>query len=68
MREISVEEAKRIAKSKNLKPVRLKGTEILNFIADPVDRYEEISWQELETLVKRYNGKINEDNGWLKII
>jgi hypothetical protein len=68
VKEISFEEAKKIAKRRNLKPARLKGTEILNFIKNPAGRYEEISWQELEALVKKYGRTINEDNSWLKIL
>ena len=68
MKEITIEEAKKVAERRSLKPARLKGTEILNFVKDPAGRYEEISWQELEALVKKHDRRINEDNGWLKIL
>lgn len=67
MKKITIEEAKKLAESKGLKPARLKGTDIVYFVRDYGTRYAPLSWEELETMVKESGGEIYESNGWIKI-
>ena len=67
MKRITLEEAKKLAESRGLKPARLKGTEIISFVRDYGTRYAPLSWEELEKLVKENEGEIYESNGWIKI-
>ena len=67
MKRITLEEAKKLAERRGLKPARLKGTEIISFVRDYGTRYAPLSWEELEKLVKENEGEIYESNGWIKI-
>jgi hypothetical protein len=67
LKRITLEEAKKLAERRGLKPARLKGTEIISFVRDYGTRYAPLSWEELEKLVKENEGEIYESNGWIKI-
>jgi phage terminase large subunit len=54
MEKITLEKTKKIAKHYGLKPVKIKGTEVVNIRKHPSDKLAEISWEEFdETLKKR---------------
>ncbi len=68
MREITLEEAKKIAKQKNLKPGKVKGAEGIQFTKGTNPRIEVISWEEFEKILKKKKLAIYESNGWMKIM
>jgi sugar phosphate isomerase/epimerase len=53
MDKITLEEVKKIAKNYGLKPIRVKGTEIVNIRKNPSDKIEEISWEEFDKALKK---------------
>ena len=65
---ISLEEAKKIAKEKNLKPGRVKGTDAIQFTKGKAERIEVISWDEFEKLLKKRGLGIYEYQGWMKLM
>ena len=52
MDRIPLEEVKRIARQYGLKPVKVKGTEVVNIRKHPSDKLAEISWEEFGELLK----------------
>lgn len=68
MKRISLEEAKRIAESKGLKPARLKGTEVISFVRDFGTRYVPITWDELKSIAEESGSEFYDNNGWLRIV
>jgi len=65
--EISVKEAIKIAKKKNLKPAEVIDTDIIQFTKGNNPRLEEISWEEFERKIKEKNLSIIEYKGYMKI-
>lgn len=68
MREITVEEAKKIATKKGLKPGRVKGTDGVQFTKGKNARIEVISWDEFKKALDKRNLAVYESNGWMKIM
>lgn len=68
MRKITIDEAKKIAGKKGLKPGRVKGTDGIQFTKGMNERIEVISWDEFEKALKKRNLAIYESNGWMKIM
>ncbi|MCD6461930.1 MAG: hypothetical protein J7L61_04220 [Thermoplasmata archaeon] len=68
MREISLDEAKKIATSKKLKPGKVKGTNGIQFTKGNNERIQEISWDEFGKLLKDKKLAIYESGGWMKIM
>ncbi|MEW5760627.1 MAG: hypothetical protein AB1779_07660 [Candidatus Thermoplasmatota archaeon] len=68
MKTISVEEAKKIASKKGLKPGRVKGTDGIQFTKGRNARLETIDWDEFEKTLKQKKLAIYESGGWMKIM
>ena len=68
MEKISIEEARKIAEKKGLKPGRVKGTDGVQFTKGKNDRLELLSWEEFEETLKKRKLAIYESGGWMKIM
>ena len=68
MEPISLDKAKQIAKTKGLKPGRVKGTEGIQFTKGSNNRLEVISWADFEKILKKRKLAIYESGGWMKIM
>ena len=55
MNKISVSDLKKIAKDYDLKPCKIKGSEVVQIRKNPSDKYEDISWEEFERALKSKN-------------
>lgn len=67
MKEISIEEAKRIAEDKNLHPGLVRGTDVIQFTKGGNPRVSIISWTRFEELLEKRRLRIMESKGWMKI-
>lgn len=67
LREISFEEARRIAASKGLKPGRVKGTSGVQFTRGSNERLEVIDWDTFRQVLADRRLKVYESSGWMKI-
>ena len=65
---ISLEEAKKIAEEKKLKPGKVKGTDAIQFTKGTAQRIEITSWDEFDRLLKKRGLGIYEYNGWMKLM
>ncbi|MEF8873166.1 MAG: hypothetical protein V5A88_00680 [Candidatus Thermoplasmatota archaeon] len=68
MEKISVRKAKEIAKSKDLQPGLVKGTDGVQFTKGNNDRIKTISWDEFERKLDERNLAVFESGGWMKIM
>jgi len=68
LREIEIEEAKRIAELKGIQPGRVRGTEQVRFTSGSNERLEVIDWTDFEGAVRRRNLGIYESGGWMKLM
>ena len=68
MEQISIDEAKKIAGKKGLKPGRVKGTNGIQFTKGKNDRLEVIDWGEFEKTLKTRKLAVYESGGWMKIM
>lgn len=68
MKQISVDEAKKIASKKGLKPGRVKGTDGIQFTRGRNKRLEAIEWPVFEKTLKDRKLAIFESGGWMKIM
>ncbi len=68
MEQISIDEAKKIAGKKGLKPGRVKGTQGIQFTKGKNDRLEVIDWDEFEKTLKTRRLAVYESGGWMKIM
>jgi len=68
LREIDLEEAKRIAVSRGILPSRVRGTSTLRFSNGRNDRLEIIDWTEFERILTRRQLGIYESGGWMKLM
>ena len=68
MEEISLENAKKIATTKGLKPGRVRGTEGIKFTRANNNRLEVIDWDEFEKTMKTRKLAVYESGGWMKIM
>jgi len=68
MREIDVEEAKRIATQRGLLPSKVKGTNTLRFSNGRNTRLEIIDWSEFERILQQRQLTIFESSGWMKLM
>ena len=68
MKEIGLDDAKRIATEKGLKPAKVKGTTHIQFTRGGNDRLEEISWDEFGSILKERGLAVYESGGWMKIM
>lgn len=68
LREIDIEEAKRIAAQRGLQPSRVRGTTTLRFSNGRNDRLEIIDWTEFERILTKRELGIFESGGWMKLL
>jgi len=68
LREIDLEEAKRIAAQRGLLPSKVKGTSTLRFSNGRNDRLEIIDWSEFERILTHRQLSIFESGGWMKLM
>ena len=68
LREIDIEEAKRIAASRGILPSRVRGTSTLRFSNGTNDKLEIIDWIEFEKILTRRLLGIFESGGWMKLM
>ena len=68
LREIDLEEAKRIAANRGILPSRVRGTSTLRFSNGRNDRLEIIDWTEFERILTRRQLGIYESGGWMKLM
>ncbi len=67
LREITLEEAKRIAMEKGLKPGRVKGTNGVQFTRGGNSHVEVIDWETFRKTLDARRLKVYESSGWMKI-
>ena len=68
MDKISVDEAIDIAKSKRLKPAKVKGTEGIQFTKGKNANLDVIDWDEFKVVMKQRKLAVYESGGWMKIM
>jgi hypothetical protein len=69
MEKIPVKKAKKIAKEKNLRPARIKGTDIIQFTkSEDEARFELIDWDHFEEALDKRGLAVYESGGWMKIM
>ncbi len=68
LREIDLEEARRIAGQKGLQPGRVRGTEQVRFTKGSNERLEVIDWTAFEETVRRRKLGVYESGGWMKLM
>lgn len=68
MKRLDIEEAKRMAKSKGLKPGRVKGTTGVQFTKGRNARLEVIDWDEFESILTKRRLAVFGSGGWMKIM
>jgi len=68
MEAISVDKAIEIAKSKKLKPGRVRGTDEVQFTRGKNDRLEPIEWTEFKEALESRKLQVYNSGGWMKIM
>ena len=68
MQKIAFDKAKNIAKSKGLKPGKVKGTSGVQFTKGTNNRLDVITWDEFEEILAERKLAIYESGGWMKIM
>ncbi len=53
MDRVTLDEVKKVAEQYGLKPVKVKGTEVVNIRKHPDNRLIEISWEEFDKALKK---------------
>lgn len=65
---ISVDRAKEISRKNGLRPAKVIGTDILRFIKKTGGKFEEINWDEFESILNDHNLAIYLWKDWMKIM
>ena len=68
LREIDMDEARRIAAQKGLQPGRVRGTDQVRFTKGSNERLEVIDWRTFDETVRRRNLSVYESGGWMKLM
>ncbi len=68
LREISLEEVRRVAERRRLKPGRVRGTTRIQFTSGRNPRIEVVDWGLFETYLRRRGLSVFEDRGFLKLM
>jgi hypothetical protein len=68
MGKISLEEARKIADRKGLKPGLVKGTEGVQFTRGENGRIEPVSWEEFENHLRARRLAVYESGGYMKVM
>ena len=68
LREISFEDARKIASEKGLQPSKVKGTNTLRFSKNLSEKLEVITWDEFEQTASRRNLAVYVSAGWMMVM
>jgi hypothetical protein len=68
MEKIGISEVRKIAEKKKLRPGRVKGTDGIQFTLNGSERVEVITWEELESIIKKRRLAVYESSGFLKVM
>ncbi len=68
LREISFDDARKIAAEKGLQPSKVKGTNTLRFSKTPSDKLQVITWDEFQQTASVRGLAVYESAGWMKLM
>ena len=68
LRQISFDDARRIAADKGLQPSKVKGTNTLRFSKAPSDKLQVITWDEFQQTAQVRGLAVYESAGWMKLM
>ena len=68
LRQISFDDARRIASDKGLQPSKVKGTNTLRFSKAPSDKLQVITWDEFQQTAQVRGLAVYESAGWMKLM
>ncbi len=68
LREITFDDARKIAAEKGLQPSKVKGTNTLRFSKVPSDKLQVITWDEFQTTASVRGLAVYESAGWMKLM
>jgi len=68
LREISFDDARKIAADKGLQPSKVKGTNTLRFSKTPSDKLQVITWDEFQQTATTRGLAVFESAGWMKLM
>jgi len=68
MKQISFEDAKKLATKKGLRPGQVKGTKGVQFTRGRNRQLQVIDWKDFEKILKARKLAIYESGGWMKIM
>ncbi len=68
LREISFDDARKIAADKGLQPSKVKGTNTLRFSKAPSEKLQVITWDEFQTTAVTRGLAVYESAGWMKLM
>ncbi len=70
MKKINIAELKKLAEQYDLHVCRIKGSEVVQIHKKPSDKYEDISWEELEATLQKKGLAVckAEESDFLKIM
>ncbi len=68
LRQISFDDARRIATDKGLQPSKVKGTNTLRFSKSPSDKLQVITWDEFQQTASTRGLAVFESAGWMKLM
>ncbi len=68
LREISFDDARKIAADKGLQPSTVKGTNTLRFSKTPSDKLQVITWDEFQSTAQVRGLAVFESAGWMKLM
>ena len=68
LREITFDDARRIAADKGLQPSKVKGTNTLRFSKAPSDKLQVITWDEFQQTAQVRGLAVFESAGWMKLM
>ncbi len=68
LREISFDDARKIAAAKGLQPSKVRGTNTLRFSKTPSDKLQVITWDEFQQTASVRGLAVYESAGWMKLM
>ncbi len=68
LREITFDDARKIAVEKGLQPSKVKGTNTLRFSKTPSDKLQVITWDEFQQTASVRGLAVYESAGWMKLM
>jgi len=68
LEKISLEKAKELAEKANVKPGKVKGTDILRFTKGQSENIETISWEEFAKILAKNKLAVYASGTWMKIM